>query len=182
MRYELSSADNTTPLELSLVKSYLKVPTNDDDTIITLLISQAINYVERYVGREVRTNHWFAYFDSFSERLILRKNIVEEIEFIQYIYEGSAVTLDPSYYVLAKNALHACVELADGYGWPTTDTGRDKVVVAFATRATDKIDQVRLCMLQHIAYLYENRGDDRSSTDVLQRQFYLPVAVPNFPF
>lgn len=182
MRYQLANAGGTTPIELALAKSYLKVPTNDDDTIITLLINQAINYVEAQIGRELRTNSWIAFFDSFDDDLVLRKNIVEEITELRYVYEGSSVVLDPSYYVLVRDALHARVELASGYSWPTTDTGREKVAIYFQTRATNKIDQVRLCMLQHIAYLYENRGDDRGANDVEWRQFYQTVAVPNFPF
>lgn len=182
MRYELSSIVDSDPLDLSLVKSYLKVPTNDDDTLIQLLINKSIAFVESYVGRELRTKVWLAYFDSFTETLYLRKNIVEEVNEIQYVYGGYSLTLDPSTYTLSRNHLYACVDLAPNMSWPDTDTTPDSVMVRFTTRATDKIDQVRVAMMQHIAHMYENRGDDSANNYLDGLNFYKTVKLPNFPF
>ena len=169
------------PISLASAKEYLKVDTSADDNFILSVIEAVTIFAERHTGRDLRTNNWFAYADEFETSMELRKRPIEGIDSVSYIYDGNVLTVADTVYELNKNILYACLQLKTGQSWPTlVDVVPDAVRISFNTFADRKTPDVKLCMLKHIAYAYENRGDDERMTGYRAIEFYNSVAIPKY--
>jgi len=179
MRYELDGSGSS-PVTLAGAKDFLKTVTDADDTVIAKLIADITSFAERFTGRQLRKNSWIAFRDDLPAEICLMKTPVERITSIQYIDEdGSAQTVDPAVYELKVGTIWATILTSDDQSWPT-DIGNisDAVMIQFDTKAHRLTSEVESCMLRHIAYLYENRGDDETTAMMRQADFYRRVSIP----
>jgi uncharacterized phiE125 gp8 family phage protein len=176
VRYQIV-AYGPMPITLSEAKLFLKVDTTADDSVITNIIEQVVMFAEAHTSRELRPNQWYGLTEEFES--VLTKNPVSQIAQIDYIDEnGSTAIVPQSSYQLKKQLLNSRVILSFGGVWPT-DVGRvvDPIRISFSTSAHSMLPIVKQDMLRHIAWEYENRGDD--SNDYDRTRFYLASAVPN---
>ena len=64
---EIVSAPSSEPIAQSVAKTFLKVDTSDDDTLITELIKTARQFCEEYTGRALITQTLKLSLDGFVE-------------------------------------------------------------------------------------------------------------------
>jgi hypothetical protein len=173
MRYQIETYGDD-PISLADIKRYMKIDTDDDDTVISAIASSVFNYAEQITGRNVRANVWLAFPEEFSDGLILNRMNIETVE-VSYVLDGANNILDPQTYWLKKGVLNSCLMLVDGYSWPSVDR-EDSIMIRFEVSTDYMLPQMIIAMLRHIALAYENRGDELSSTYYsvdIYRQFML---------
>lgn len=168
---------------MGMAKSYLKVSVTSDDVIIGAMIDYVTMAAERYTGRDLRVNTWLAYADDFESSWCIARNVVDSIDQMSYKVDGSYVTITPATYELKVRTIWSELSTAYDKSWPSNiDTAADAVRIKFTTRPDPKLTEVMVCMYKHLAYAYENRGDDDFSSNGMRNanesKFYTPVSIP----
>jgi uncharacterized phiE125 gp8 family phage protein len=180
LRYQINSFGSL-PISVATAKDYLKVETAADDNMITKLVAGITTFAERHTGRELRINEWFAYDDEFPLCWEIRRTPIADINSIQHIVSGGAVTVSTDIYQLDKTGLYPVLKLKDGQSWPTdTDVNKvDSILINFTTQVDQRIDEIIIYMLRHMADIYENRGDDANMDNIkMGGSFYSNVRIP----
>jgi len=153
---ERVGAPSVEPVTLTEAKDYLRVDEVDDDTLITNLISAARKSAENYMKRSLITQSWKVAFDDYSPSYIrLPMGAVQSVTSLKIIArDGTETLIDAAkyYLVAAKNRLVVDTPLI-GH--------RVEViyVAGFGDNASDVPEEIRQGLLNHIAYIYENRGE-----------------------
>ena len=170
--YELTDP-GTVPVTVSEAKSYLKIPPNvtADDDLLTIFLAAASDFAEKYTGRELRDNDWTLFLDAFIPvRICLRRDPVASIASVKFFDQTTPTsvqqTVPTSTYYLKKGVQASEVLLQPDQEWPdgstpalTVNEREHSIEVAFLTEAHRCLDQAKLGILRHVAFLYENRGD-----------------------
>lgn len=169
----------TAPVTIEEAKAYLRLvdsPEATDDALLQLMLDAATEFAESYVRLELRANTWTLTIDSFSEylddrwrgheicdqRILLRRAPVASITSVTRLIAGVPTAVAASVYYLKKLVNWAEVVLAANQVWPTspaTDDREQAIVVTFVTAPHRALEQIKLGILRHLAYLWENRGD-----------------------
>lgn len=162
-RYEVTTA-GTLPIDLAVAKKYLKIDGGSDNSVIQDLIATVIQWGERHTGRDFRVKTWKLFLDCFQERILIRKSQVNTITSIQHIVSDSLVTVASTVYQFKKGYQFSEILLRFDQVWPiNTDEIEAGIEIIFVTKIPRNIESYKSAALQHLAYLYENRGD--CSTD-----------------
>jgi hypothetical protein len=141
----------------------MKCPPELDNDVVSLMLNTAAGYGETFTGREFRANAYTLHLDAFAQRICLRRSPVDEdvAIVIQRVVSGTPTTVSSADYYLKVGTRYSEVLLADGAAWPTDqDNVEDTITVAFTTKPFDNPEVYKLAMFKHIAFAYENRGDD----------------------
>ncbi len=160
-RYELID-NGDLPITLKRAKEYLKLESaNDsDNSTIQDMIATVIQHGERYVGRDFRPKTWVLTLDGFVDRICLRKSQVASITSVKYLVSGTLTSIATSVWYLKKGYEFSEILLKDGQTWPTDiDTIEAGIEIIFVTETPRYIEQYKIGALEHLAYLYQNRGD-----------------------
>jgi len=158
-RYELK-VPGTLPINLKVAKSYLKVDNKVDDQIIQDMIAAVVQFGERYTGRDFRIRTWKLIFDSFEDRILLRKSQVASITTVQYTLSGSLVTIASTVYQFVEGYQFSEVVLRFDQVWPSDGDEIDAgIEIEFKTKIPRNLEQYKVATLKHLAWLYQNRGD-----------------------
>jgi uncharacterized phiE125 gp8 family phage protein len=162
--YELKTP-GVMPVTLAEAKAHMKVTSDEDDDLITALIEAVTQWAEAYTGRDSRENVWTLTIDEFEDRIELRRSPVASITSVKYIVSGSPVTISSSVYYLKKGHQWSEILLQEDQTWPTDlDEIEAGIEIEFKTEAPRHLGRMKAGMLQHIALLYENRGDCDADT------------------
>jgi uncharacterized phiE125 gp8 family phage protein len=157
--YELTSA-GVDPVLLAEMKSYLKDPPAVDDTFITGLITAATQWGEDYTGHEFRANTWKLLIDSFPTRISICRSPVDTITSLKHLVSDVLTLVPTTDYYLKKLLDGAELLLVDGKAWPTdTDIREQSVEIIFVTSVFPRLETIKTAVMQHVAYMYNNRGD-----------------------
>lgn len=182
-KYENDSY-NSEGILLSDAKSYLKVTNVADDAVIQQLIDGIVIHAERFTGYQIREGDWSAYSDCFELEMELRKTNIETINSIEYVNSlGVVTTVDQNSYYLDSTNLYSTIKLKNGYSWPNDVMEiKDAVRIKFTTSINERYPEILVHMLRHLAFAYENRGDDgvNPSFGVKDSDFYKSVSFPLF--
>jgi len=158
-RYDLT-ANGDSPLILQDAKDYLKINGSDDNKVIQDLIGTVTQWGERYTGRDFRAKTWKLVIDDFDDRILIRKSKVATITSMKYMVSSSLVTIADTVYYLKIGNQFSELLLADDQSWPTDmDEIEAGIEIIFVTEIPRYIEEYRSGMLNHLAYLYQNRGD-----------------------
>jgi len=170
------------------MKSFLKVTTTTEDTLIQALIDSATEWGEKYTGREFRANTWELLLDAFSdfgnsserfqyqyvssnlaygcgrfatERIELKRDPVDTITDIMYLNDASGTsTVSVADYYLKKLTQSSEILLFDDKDWPTDVAEREQAItVLFVTKAYRCLNEIQNAIKLHVSNLYTNRGD-----------------------
>lgn len=175
--YKVITPATEAPVTLAEASSWLKdLPSADNDLVEDLLIPTAVRKGERYTGRVFITRTIEAYFDS------LRVTNCEPFQFVQVnrapmIAISSVETyVDGDYaaftdFVLKETPTYSRVLFENGI------TGADSnaiypVKITFtvgygdADAITASESQLKTAILEHVAFLYENRGDTEPESKI----------------
>ena len=158
-RYDLTE-NGDSPITLAVAKDYLKVNNSDDNAVIQNLIATVTQFGERYTGIDYRAKTWKLVLDEFEDRILLRKSRVATVTSMKYMVSASLVTIASSVYYLKIGSQFSEVLLADDQSWPTDmDEVEAGIEIIFVTGIPRYVEEYKSGILNHLAYLYQNRGD-----------------------
>lgn len=159
----------TVPVKSSDLKEDLKITTKADDRFVKLLIRTATDFAEKYTRQDFRAKTWRLFIDKFADRICLRRNPIASITTVKFL-DDSAVpvqrTVANSVYYLKNGVQASEVLLQPDQEWPdgstlalTVNEREHSIEIDFLTQAHPCLDQARLGIERHVAFMYENRGD-----------------------
>lgn len=164
--YKIITAPANLAVSLVLVKEHLKLDASDasQDSYLTILIKAATKFGENYTKRTFINTTFLTYLSDFCSCIELRKSKVSTISFIKYLKDEVLTTVDTDIYYLTDESGFAHILLADQKTYPTdVDIHAQAVQIQFVAGygADDSFipDELKLALLNHIAAMYEKRGD-----------------------
>lgn len=164
--YNVSTAPVNKPVTLVEVKTHLKIDAADatQDDYLNLLIDMARDFGEKYTKRTFIDTGFTTFRDDFNDSLLLRRSKVSAIASIKYLVSGVLTTLSTDIYDFTDVTDFSEIFLKVDQVFPTdVDQVPQAVEIIFTagygTDATDVPADVKFAMLNHIAFLYSNRGD-----------------------
>jgi hypothetical protein len=158
-RYELFNS-GTLPFDVKFAKEYLKIENDADNPVIQDMVATVVEFAERYTGRDMRPKTWKLWLDCFEDRILLRKSQVASVTTVKYMVDTSLSTIATSVWYLKKGYQFSEVLLKDGQIWPTDmDEVESGIEIIFLTSVPRYYEQYKIGMLEHLAFLYQNRGD-----------------------
>lgn len=196
----VTTAPSVEPLALSDVKSYLRISGSSEDTLLNLMITTVREFCEDFTGRALITQTLTMSLDGtrdvndplwegtrvgpdvrfFKDYITLGRPRVQSITSVKTFSDDDvATTLSTSKYYVDIQREPARIVLREGENWPTALRVANAIEVVYVSgygdAATDVPAPLRLGMMQHLAYLYDQRGDMK---DYLQSRS-MPPAVQN---
>lgn len=149
------------PLTLQEVKLHLRIDTQDDDLLLTSLITVARQLAEVEIKGALISQEWEYGLDCFPSCLRLPLAPVVSVESIKYLdFTGAEQTLDVAAYVADTDSLPARISPAYGYIWPAVRSQFNSVRVRFVAGWADAASvpqNIKQWLLLKIGDLYENR-------------------------
>lgn len=167
--YRQDSAEES-PVSLATMKSYLKITTTADDTLIQSMIDAATEWGEKYTGRDFRAITWDLLLDKFTDRIELRRDPVASITSVKRLVSGSFVTVAATVFYLKKLVQSSEILLNEDQEWPTDADNREQVIeIQFVTEGFQCQDSIIDAIERIVAFWYRNRGDCRDSREAARR-------------
>ena len=176
------------PLSIQEVKEYLRVEDSTDERNIRPLIETARRFAEEHTGRALMTQTIHQFIDGYDEMedplfegfrtgpyltyyknyITLTKTPVASVTSVStFNDEDTETTFAASRYFVDNVREPARIVLRNGETFPTAlrVANAIKIVYVAGYKSPFSIPEpLRLGMLQHIAHLYEHRGDMYSAT------------------
>ena len=192
------------PLSLQEVKEYLRVDDATDERVVRPLILASRQFAEMHMGIAImqqtlklevdtavdtdsplwegmRTAPDINYYKNY---ITLPRNPVISVTSVKtYSDSDAATTFAASKYYVDSSRQPARIVLRTGESFPSAlrvANAIEVIYVAGHTSAYTVPEPIRLGMLQHIAYMYEHRGDmyeAKSGLPPLLRQLYAPYVI-----
>jgi len=170
MALKLITAPTTYPVTLAEAKLHCRVDTNDDDALITSLITAATEMAEQQTGRALMVQTWELTLDAFPEAFELTRVPVQSIASIKH-YDPSGVqqTLGAGLYSLdsADDAGFAYVVPAYAGAWPDSRDQINAVSVQFVSgyaNAAAVPEGIKQWIKLMVSTMYENRETEAYSS------------------
>jgi len=168
MYYNLVSKPVDLPIDIDLIKKQVEIDFSDnsEDVYLSELARSSIAFFEGLTGTVLLTSTYELFLDCFPPCCliqIMRKPNVA-VTSIEYLVDGVFTTVPASDYYLAQTSEWAAVDLEEGKDWPTdVDAKLNSVKITFTVGYGTNFDDVpydlKGAILQHIASMFENRGD-----------------------
>ena len=204
---EVITAPTSNPIALSEAKSFLRIDTNDDDTLINTIIAASREYFEEYTGRTLISTTYKLSLDGFGEDNIPiqegfytapymtfhkryielpRPPLVSVTHVKTFDEDNTESTYASSKYHIDSARNPARIILKEGETWPTdlrVANGVEITYVGGYGSASDVPQSIKVGLREHITYLYEHRGDieqNLANFPLLAKQLYQPFRVLNF--
>lgn len=175
--YVITTPAAAPALLLDDVKTHLRISLSEtgDDTYITNLISAITTFTEQITRRDLINKTWTAYLDRFppsfvfcdqadNGKILIERSRLQSITSIKYLVDNVLVTIDPATYYFTISPDFSSIYLVNGQSWPSNADVRKQViqiafVSGFGATNTSVPQDLKFAMMQHIAAMYENRGD-----------------------
>jgi uncharacterized phiE125 gp8 family phage protein len=144
MTTRLITAPTSEPITLAEAKLHCRVDGNDEDTLISALITAAREQCEHILGRSLMPQTWETVLDDFpldNDIELINPNIISIVS-IKYIDASTAneTTLAINQYVLDKDNEPGWVMPASGVSWPATLPVANAVRVRYEAGYADAAD------------------------------------------
>jgi hypothetical protein len=201
--FKVTTEPTAEPLSLQEVKEYLRVDDATDERVVQPLIIAARQFAEEHMNRALmqqtitlsldavvdqdeplyegmRTAPDLNYYKNY---LVLPKSPVQSVTSVKtYDDNDTATTMATTKYYVDTVREPARVVLRTGETFPTAlrvANAIEVVYVAGYTSAYAVPEPIRLGMLQHIAYMYEHRGDmyEAQAAPTLMKSLYAPYVI-----
>lgn len=171
------------PVTLQEVKEYLRVEDSTDERTLRPLIETARRFAEEHMGRTLVSTTFQQFWDSLDEmedplfegvrqgpylnyyknHLVLAKGPVLSITHVKTFNDNDVETVFASSKYYLDNAREpARIVLRTGETFPTALRVANAIEVQYVSGYSSVYsipEPIRLGILQHIAHLYEHRGD-----------------------
>jgi len=192
------------PVTLQEVKEYLRVDDATDERVVRPFIESARRFCEEHTGRALMSQTLILYLDAFEDRfgplwegvrtgpylnyyknyVVLPRSPVTSVTHIKtYDDADVATTYDSSKYYLDSAREPSRVVLRTGETFPTALRVANAIEVKYVTGYTSQYnipEPIKLGIMQHIAFLYEHRGDMYNASQPyppMLRSLYAPYVI-----
>jgi uncharacterized phiE125 gp8 family phage protein len=165
----------TVPVSLADAKAFLKIDFTKDDAVITDMIAAAVEWGEAYTGRDFSTKQWLGFFDA---------PCADYFEPKPYLpLQRSPLTALTSIDTASAGVYSAFTgyinKPRDGFDHVllTTNVPIDETVaytfrVTFESGYATLPANIKQAILEHVSFLYENRGDAPSDPPQQVKNLY----------
>lgn len=154
---------NSDIISLPDLKIYLKLDSSYevDDNLLLLLTRSAINLAEKAMNRHLLTRVYEQLRDSFDGDLTLRRGGFQSVEKIECLVDGVYQELDAENYKINSKKIFGEIYCLDNV--PSFDNDPEAIKITFKVGYGDSPEdipeEIKIAIMQHIAFLYSNRGD-----------------------
>jgi uncharacterized phiE125 gp8 family phage protein len=161
------------PITVDELKSQIRIDIPlEQSSYLSLIIKSVVRYAEDYMNLSLINTQWRTIRDNFDcEAFELRKGYFFSLEKFQYVdsITGLYVDVDSTIYQIAKKTYYAQILLLDNYEYPIQSIRvmDNAINIEFtAGMAANAIDfenfypNLKMALLQHCCFAYENRGND----------------------
>ena len=189
MAIDIVTAAASEPITLTEAKNFLRVDHNDDDTLISALITASRQMCEEFTRRILVTSTIDEYFDKFpknkwnnlSNIIYLSRGSVTSITSVKYVDEiGSEETIPSSSYVTDLISEPARIQSIDG--WFATAGVVNQVIVRYVV-GTD-VSAIPKPLIQGmmlvISDLYDQRNDRVKALPTASEYLWNPYRIFTF--
>lgn len=165
------------PLTLAEGKAQCRVLHDDEDTLITRLISAATRYVERSLSISLMERTYRLDLDTFSDAIELCRGPVTSVTSVQYVdADGVTQTIDAENYSVDLSGRTQWVVRNSDYSWPATLDAVNVVSVTYVAGFEELPSEYE--DLKHaIALLVGHWYSNREAVAVGQQAGDVPLAV-----
>lgn len=153
-------------LTLTEVKQHLAIDICDktNDIQLQTMIEAVKLQAEDVTGRTLLTTTYLTFRDQFPREIMLKQSPVQSLTNIQYYLNGVLQTVDSLTYQLTQSEAYPLISLLPNKFWPSDydrrrQTIRITFVAGYGDTETSIPQDLRIAMLNHIAYWWANRGD-----------------------
>lgn len=148
----------TDPVTLDEAKQHLRITHSDEDAYIASLLIAAYQVAQDFCQCIIPLQTFEGKIDRFPCEIRLPRDPVVSVESIKYFdTSGVETTLDPSAYHLSKSPLKSTIKPAYNTSWPDTQSGFDKVTIAFTAGYAEPPENMKAAIKLIIGELYMNR-------------------------
>lgn len=165
MRLTRTIAPEGQPITLDEAKLHCRVDHDDEDALLTSLITAATDYLDGpsgILGRAIINQTWLLELDTWPTPIALPIEPVTGAV-VTYVNElGAEVELAGSDFVIIDApSAHTVLEWADGFTFPTLSTSRYPVKITLSVgfgAASDVPEGLKVALKMMVSHWYENRG------------------------
>lgn len=182
--YHVIQAPATTPVSLADVKEHLKLDPSDtsQDDYLTFLIEAVTEYAQEYMKRILINTKFRTYRDIFEDYIKLRRSKLQTLDLFEYMVDDSYTTVSSDLYYTTDETGFSKIVLKTDEEYPTDIDDRMQAIkieftAGYGATAANIPRKIRLAILQHIASVYENRGDCDCDTSNNIIEEFLPKSV-----
>ena len=181
MSFTTQITEGTALIALADMKTYLKITSTADDTLITAMIEAATQHAEAFCGRDLRANIYELLTTDFGDVAVtdfpyrispfnfspladttfhIRRATVATIDLVEYSVSDTFTTIATTVYYASRRLAKTYLLLKDGQAWPTdADEIEDNVKVTYTMKVPDNVELAVAGIQRHVARMYEERGD-----------------------
>jgi hypothetical protein len=200
---KVTTAPTAEPLSLQEVKEYLRVDDATDERVVQPLIIAARQFAEEHMNRALMQQTFTLMLDAvidqdqplyegmrtapdlnyYKNYIVLPKSPVQSVTSVKTFNDSDeATTMAATKYYVDTQREPAKIVLRTGETFPTAlrvANAIEVIYVAGYTSAFTIPEPIRLGMLQHIAYMYEHRGDmyEAQGAPSLMKSLYAPYVI-----
>jgi len=204
---KLISAPGADPVSLSELKTYLRIDTSADDTMLTNFISAATRTVESFLNRKLITQTWDLWMDNFpsefkidalkdgvqegklSEYLSTKKVIqipffpLQSVTYLKtYDDDATEYTMPSSDYIVDTYSEPGRLSLKNDRTWPTTflrpvNGIQIRFICGYGAAGSDVPKAINQAIMELAGKFYSNRGCDDSSISSATMAILAPYRV-----
>lgn len=164
--YKEIARDSSEAIPLSLVKEHIRLSHDNtcEDELIRTYIATARLCFEAFTRRTLITTTYRTYRDIWENGYELRRSPLQSVESVKYYDTDNVLqTLDSSNYYVTDEADYSRLIFNDDAVFPTLKNREQAIQIEFKAGYGDTMADIpadiRVALLQHIANMYENRGD-----------------------
>lgn len=169
--YTIIDGPSSPFMDLSLIKEHLKLDSSDtsQDSYLSLIGDAAFKFAENYTRRTFLTTVFETKRDNFNVRYFeLNRSPLQEVNSITYIKDNITETLPADFYQVITREFYSEIHHACDKQWPHLGCcNRNNITINFSAGYADSFSgldpNLKIAMLNHVAKLYESRGDCDSS-------------------
>lgn len=159
------------PLTIEEVRSHLRIRHTREDALLDTYLKSAVGRGERYTSRAFRTQSWTAMADSFAD-CELRQCPVTNVSQLSYRNTENIWTIvDSAVYYLHQTHQWSYIFLRSDQVWPSDllvgELSRVLIEFQVDPASQDYLEEAKLGLLNHVAFMFENRGDHQTKESAI---------------
>jgi uncharacterized phiE125 gp8 family phage protein len=178
-RFTQLSEPGASPIPLADMKIFLRVDHATEDTLIQMLIDQAVKLCESFTNTRYITQEVTVIMDSWPSDPVINLGIGPLISFEEVRTTDSGGTesnADLSVFFIGTKQPHGSLNVLSTADFPQVELASSgaiaiDVTVGYGMSDTDVPIQIRMAIMNLVAWLYENRGDE-------MKKNMAPMAMP----
>lgn len=161
--YIASGVRASYPITIDEVRSHLKIDIYEDDQedYLNLLIAAVVEKAEQFTNRSFINQDWITYRDSLLEFYVLEKANPQSVAYVKYLNKDNEwVTLiNDVDYCFIKKLPYGEILISSFFDINCKPQSIEIKFTAGYGTASNVPASLKLTMLQHLAFVYENKGN-----------------------